>query len=100
MIAAVEEDEQWTFRELDQLHGVAKGTAFRAFKRLLGELAEGRDYFWLGAGTEGERIEALRRRRRIYPTSVNVVLLTDTGRRKVAAAITAPADPICGGEES
>lgn len=64
-----------TFRELDERLGAVKGTAFRAFKRLLGEFQEGTDFVQLDAMADGKQIAELRRSGRIYPTSVNVVLL-------------------------
>jgi len=80
-----------TFREIDNLHGVAKGTAFRAFKRLGAQLVEGRDYQYWHAATHGADIEALRRTGRIYASTVNAVLLTPAGYARLQQALTGAA---------
>ena len=67
----------WTFKELDTLRRRPKGTAFRAFKRLQGCLQEGEHYHYLDAQSHGAEIAQLRQAGRIYPASVNVVLLTE-----------------------
>ena len=67
-----------TFRELDELAGLPKGSAFRAFKRLEPTLSEGQDYCLLRAsGDDKAQIEALRHEDRIYRNSVNIVLVDD-----------------------
>jgi hypothetical protein len=76
-----------TFRTLDQLMDAPKGTAFRAFKRALDELVEGEDHLRLESGPDAEAIAELKAAGRIYPSSVNVVLL-----RRPAVAIMFP-DP-------
>jgi hypothetical protein len=68
-----------SFKDIDQLHGCPKGTAFRAFKRLRERLREGEHYLYLDARTRQAEIEALRRQGRIYASTVNAVLLTETG---------------------
>lgn len=64
-----------TFREIDREMNAPKGTAFRAFKRVRGQLEEGRDFVVLDADRDRAEIDALKEAGRIYPVSVNVVLL-------------------------
>jgi len=68
-----------SFKEIDNLHQRSKGTAFRAFKGLAADLREGEHYHYLAANSHRAEIEALRQQSRIYPASVNVVLLTEAG---------------------
>lgn len=76
-----------TFKEIDVRHGRVKGSAFRAFKRVRERLREGVDFQHLDARAERERIDALRRAGRIYASSVNVVILSESGYRQVRAAL-------------
>ncbi|MEW6167862.1 MAG: hypothetical protein AB1651_09225 [Pseudomonadota bacterium] len=79
---------QWTtLRELDAAHGAAKGTAFRSFKRLEAELAEGRDYVVLHQLHDRMAIDALRRQQRIYPGSLNVVLLGRGAAQRIGTSM-------------
>lgn len=64
-----------TFREIDREMNAPKGTAFRAFKRIRSQLEEGRDFVVLDADRDRVEIETLKEAKRIYPVSVNVVLL-------------------------
>lgn len=66
-----------SFRELDEQSGRAKGSAFRAFKRLEPTLRVGRDFRLLRADTDAAEIDTLRLHKRIYPNSINIVLLDD-----------------------
>lgn len=81
----------WSFKDIDERHGVIKGTAFRVFKRLHGELREGEDFVYLDAQREAERIDALRRAGRIYASTVNPVLLTLQGYARLAPLLPSPA---------
>lgn len=72
-----------SFRELDTAWALRKGTAFRAFKRALPGLTEGRDFIYLSAHSQPEEIERLRVAQRIYASSVNVVMLTASGVGKL-----------------
>ncbi len=74
-----------TFRTLDQLMDTPKGTAFRTFKGVLDQLEEGNDHLRLESGPDAEAIAELKAAGRIYPSSVNVVLL-----RRPAVAIMFP----------
>lgn len=76
-----------TFQELDRGAGLAKGSAFRAFKRLLPELREGRDFIVLDARRDQARIAALRAQGKIYVSSRNVVLLDAATAAKLRAIL-------------
>lgn len=67
-----------------------KGTAFRRFKARRGSLTEDRDFFRLDATEHAELLQRLRAEGRIYPTSVHVVLLTESGYRRLLG-FTSPA---------
>lgn len=77
-----------TFREIDAALGLPKGSAFRAFKRLRETLAEGRDFQVLYHDADAARIEALRTAGRIYPGTVNAVLLSSGAAARVRQALT------------
>ena len=68
-------------RQIDRMNGVAKGTAFRAFKRIRHELYEDRDFFVVTIDEPADTASAqLMRRMReadaLYPGSRVAVLLT------------------------
>ncbi len=66
----------YSLKELDESLGRRKGYAFRLFKTRLGELQEGRDFRVLEHGRDQSEIQALKTAARIYPQSINVVLLS------------------------
>lgn len=72
-----------SLRQLDELNQVPKGSTFRRFKALRAELMEGRDFFRLDATDDVALLRRLRAEGRIYPTSVHVVLLTESGYRRL-----------------
>jgi hypothetical protein len=76
-----------TLRELDERLGLAKGTAFRAFRRA--GFAEARDFRVLEAARDAAGIAALRAAGRIYRGSVNVVLLSPDAAERLAAVLRA-----------
>lgn len=76
----------YSFRQLDELGGVPKGSSFRAFKRAGGQLVEGRDYFYLRAEDAAEWIASLRAEGRVYAGTHHLVLLTEPGRRRLEHA--------------
>jgi hypothetical protein len=79
---------EWrTLRELDAQAGVAKGTAFRAFKRLSPDWAEARDYRVLSPDTQSGAIEALRAAGRLYGASRVAILLSPGAAQQVAQFI-------------
>ena len=63
-----------SLRELDEAARRPKGTAFRAFKALQGQLQEGRDFRLLEAAHDAQEIGRLRDAGRLYPSSRNVLL--------------------------
>ncbi len=68
-------------RQIDRMNGVAKGTAFRAFKRIRDDLQEGREFFVLNIDKPGDTAAtALLRRMQaagaLYPASRVAVLIT------------------------
>jgi N-acetyl-beta-hexosaminidase len=75
--------EVLTLRQIDRLNGVAKGTGFRAFKRVRDELTEGRDFFRLDASEHASYIEALRRAGLVYESTIHCVLLTRAAYRRM-----------------
>jgi hypothetical protein len=72
-----------SFLQLDRLNGVPKGTAFRHFRAIRHELEEGRDYFYLDAATHGSFIAQLQQRGLAYPGTPHVVLITESGYRRM-----------------
>ncbi|NIV75665.1 MAG: hypothetical protein GWN37_12730 [Gammaproteobacteria bacterium] len=84
------DEETWSFKEIDARHGCAKGTAFRAFKRTRAELEEGADFHYLEAAAHAERIAELKRRGRIYASTVNAVLLTESGYARLKQHLPPP----------
>lgn len=79
--------DEHSFRELDEVRGLPKGSAFRAFKRVAGQLEEGHHFRVLEAHRDHGEIEALRQAGRIYDASVNVVLLGPGAAARVAAEL-------------
>lgn len=78
-----ERPRTWTFREMDEEHACPKGAAFRAFKRVLAQLHEGRDFYYYSAAVHKTEIEELRRAGRLYGSTVNAVVLAESGYRRV-----------------
>jgi hypothetical protein len=79
-----------TFKELDVACGVVKGSAFRAFKALAHELIEGVDFHCHDARQTAEEYGVLLRAGRIYPASVNAVLLEHRAQVLIAARLRVP----------
>tara|TARA_R110000782_G_scaffold85080_1_gene165559 strand:+ start:484 stop:882 length:399 start_codon:yes stop_codon:yes gene_type:complete len=75
--------ETLSFRQIDQLNQLAKGTTFKLFKADRQELVEECDYFYLPASSYSKQIEALKSTGQIYVTTVNLVLLTRAGYDKL-----------------
>jgi hypothetical protein len=72
-----------SLRQIDELNNVPKGTAFRRFKARQASLAEGSDFFRLDAAVHAGRIAELRAGGRIYASTVHLVLLTESGYRRL-----------------
>ena len=79
--------EGYTLREVDVRLGRPKGSAFRAFKRQREALRENVDFTLLPACTASAEIERLRAAGRIYRSSINVVVLTESGFERVRAEL-------------
>lgn len=75
-----------SFKQLDELNGLPKGSSFRAFKRVQERLHEGRDYFYLAASGHPERIAELRAAGLVYASSTHLVLLTRSGYERMRGA--------------
>jgi hypothetical protein len=80
--------DQVTLQEIDRTAGLAKGSAFRAFKRLVADLAEGIDYQVLDHQQARETIAELRLQGRIYASSVNVIVLSKPAAARIQSAAT------------
>ncbi len=68
-------------RQIDRMNGVAKGTAFRAFKRVRHELREDREFFVVdidepGDATSTQLLRAMQEADALYPASRVAVLIT------------------------
>lgn len=72
-------NKTWTLKEIDHERENTKGTAFLAFKQLKESFDEGRDFYYLSAAEDGAEIDQLRDTGRIYATTVNAILLTESG---------------------
>ena len=79
--------EGYTLREIDVRLGRPKGSAFRAFKRRRHSLRENVDFTVLPARTAKIEIERLRAQGRIYRSSVNVIVLAESGFEWVRAEL-------------
>ncbi|MCY4220949.1 MAG: hypothetical protein OXC25_02920 [Thiotrichales bacterium] len=77
----------YTLREIDECLGLRKGNAFRAFKRQRHLLRENIDFTVLAARTAQAEIERLRGQGRIYRSSINVIILAESGLKRVRAAL-------------
>ncbi len=75
--------ETLSFRQIDQLNQLPKGSGFRLFKAGRQALVEGADYFYLPASTHSKLIETLKTTGQIYATTVNLVLFTRAGYDKL-----------------
>jgi hypothetical protein len=77
-----------SLREIDITQGREKGAAFRAFKRLLPELNEGRDFVTLDHRSQSALAARLHAAGRVYRGTVNPVLLSPAAAGRVAAALS------------
>jgi hypothetical protein len=76
-----------SLREIDGAAGLGKGSAFRAFKHLLPQLNEGRDFLVLNHQSHGALSARLHAAGRLYRSSVNPVLLSPEAADRVRAAL-------------
>ncbi|MBL6751588.1 MAG: hypothetical protein ISP90_13765 [Nevskia sp.] len=75
-----------TLREIDAAQALPKGSAFRAFKRLLPELSEGPDFIVAGPPPYAALRAALAAAGRIYRGSVHPVLLSPAAAARLRVA--------------
>ena len=76
-----------TLAELDREAGLAKGSAFRAFKRLQGGWLEGEHYWLLNPSRHLATIAQLKRDGRAYRSSVQLLLLSEPAARQLLATL-------------
>lgn len=76
-----------SLREIDAEHGLDKGSAFRAFKRLLPRLTEERDFVVLDHRRHAALAAQLHAAGRLYRGSVNPVLLSPAAAGLVRQAL-------------
>lgn len=69
-----------SFAELDRAANLPKGAHFRAFKRLAGQLREGMDFFCCDSREAPAVFARLVASGRVYPGTVNAVLLSPAGQ--------------------
>ncbi|AGM40410.1 hypothetical protein SPISAL_01555 [Spiribacter salinus M19-40] len=79
-----------TLRQIDRMNDTVKGTAFRVFKRVRGELVEGQDYFVLDAHGDEPILAALHAGDAVYASSQVIVLLTQTAYARMRATANLP----------
>ena len=77
----------YTLREIDERLGLPKGSAFRSFKRRRHLLRENVDFTVLPAPTAKAEIERLRAEGRIYRSTINVVILAESGFERVTSEL-------------
>lgn len=76
-----------SLRELDAGLGLDKGASFRAFKRLLPQLVEERDFVVLDHQRHAATAAALHAAGRLYRSSVNPVLLAPAAASRLREAL-------------
>lgn len=79
-----------SLREIDAALGLGKGRSFRAFKRLLPQLAEGRDFVVLDHRSHAAQTAELYAAGRLYRGSVNPVLLRPEAAALLREALATP----------
>lgn len=89
--------DRWrSLRELDESLRQPKGSAFRAFRRIEERWREAQDFIVLHHERDRALIDALRQRRRIYASTVNLVMLSpelaDAVIAQMRRMITDPAE--------
>lgn len=92
-------EETLSFRQVDELNGLPKGTSFRLFKRAGDLLQEGSDFHYLPATQYEEKLHALKRSGQIYETTRHLVLLTRSGYARLQSFASEQARPSTGIEK-
>jgi len=77
-----------SLRELDAELGLDKGASFRAFKRLLPQLVEERDFVVLDHQRHAATAAALHAAGRLYRSSVSPVLLAPSAANLLRKALS------------
>ncbi len=78
-----------TFKELDQQYDLVKGSAFRAFKDQLAHWTEGVEFVCCDSRTDAAAFAQLEQQQRLYPGTVNAVLIMPAGRPVLGAILEA-----------
>ena len=76
-----------SLRELDAELGLDKGSAFRAFKRLLPQLVEERDFVVLDHARHAALAAQLHAQDRLYRSSVNPLLVAPQAAQRLREAL-------------
>ena len=76
-----------SLRQIDELNGFRKGTAFRVFKHAGQNLKEGVDYHYLPQSQHRHYIEQLSRAGHIYASTTHLVLITRSGYNKLKTTL-------------
>ncbi len=79
-----------SFRQLDELNRLEKGSTFRLFKRWEAQLIEGEDYHYLADAEQGALIESLKQQGKVYASSRHLVLFTRNGYIKLQGLVERP----------
>lgn len=90
LVAIVHDPTHASFRELDERLGRPKGSAFRAFKALGATLVEGRDFHCCDSRVDELLFQVLYDSGRLYPGTVNGVLLGPGAQAAIAARLASP----------
>ena len=72
-----------TLKEYDAKLNAPKGTAFKMFKACLQHLIEDTDFVVLNATEHDQEIALLKSSKRVYTSTVNAVLIFDSGMQKI-----------------
>lgn len=78
--------EVMSFKQIDRLNAVPKGTTFRLFKRCLKQLQEGQHYFYLDPERDADEVAELRAQGLTYEGTVHAVLITREGYARLRDA--------------
>lgn len=75
--------ETLSFRQLDELNGLGKGSSFKLFKTHLSALEEDSDYFYVSGDAHPQLLAELKKSEQVYLGSVHLVLLSRAGYEKL-----------------
>lgn len=77
-----------TFKQIDEFHHCAKGSAFRIFKQLSArpheQWVEGEHFYCIDSRTQPALFAQMQRSGRLYAATVNAVLITEVGYQAIA----------------